>query len=275
MEWKANKVGQYQDIGNGLQMHYHERGSGEPVIFLHGGGQGSGGWTNWKQNLQPFADAGYHAIATDAIGYGLSSKPEDGIFDFQSLIDGLKAFIDAKGFKKVTLVGNSMGGATSIRFAQDYPERMNKLIVMAPGGIGPMERYLSMPAIKRLKDMGQQGGKPTKEGIKGLLEALCYKPEFCTEEILNERWEVAQAQPPSVFSTLNIEDLRPRMHLLKEMPLLILWGRDDAACPVASGLEIMQSCDNSQMVIFSECGHWVQSEKLQQFNRLCFDFLTD
>lgn len=132
MDWKHAKVGSYLDIGDGKQIHYSERGSGEPVIFLHGGGQGSGGWTNWKENLDFFAAAGFHAIAPDAFGYGLSSKPEDSDFDFATLMICFEKFIDGMGFDKVNLVGNSMGGAMSIRYCQDHLDRVNKLIVMVP-----------------------------------------------------------------------------------------------------------------------------------------------
>jgi 4,5:9,10-diseco-3-hydroxy-5,9,17-trioxoandrosta-1(10),2-diene-4-oate hydrolase len=274
MEYQHAKVGQYQELDNGLKMHYHERGvGGIPLIFLHGGGQGSGGWTNWKTNLDFFADAGYHAIAPDAIGYGLSDKPEDGNFDFDSLMQALTNFIDKKGFDKVNLVGNSMGGAMSIRFTQDYPDRVEKLTVMAPGGIGPMERYIAMPAITMLKELGQMEGGFTKERLRTFLEYLTFTPSVVDDELLNERYEVAQTQPAKVFQTLHITDLRDRLHILKKMPLLVLWGRDDRACPIESAMEIMAECDNAKLVVYSETGHWVQAEQNEDFNRTCLEFL--
>ncbi|HAC34956.1 MAG TPA: 3-oxoacyl-ACP reductase [Gammaproteobacteria bacterium] len=274
MEYKHAKVGKFLELDGGLKMHYHERGEGGiPLIFLHGGGQGSGGWTNWKTNLDFFADAGYHAIAPDAIGYGLSDKPEDGNFDFDSLMAALTNFIDKKGFDNVNLVGNSMGGAMSIRFTQDHPDRVDKLTVMAPGGIGPMERYLAMPAIAMLKELGQQEGGFTKDKLRTFLEYLTFAPAVVDEELLNERYEVALSQPPKVFQTLNIVDLRDRLHVLKNKPLLVLWGRDDRACPVESAMEIMAECDNAKLVVYSETGHWVQAEQNEDFNRTCLEFL--
>ena len=274
MKYKHAKVGKYLKLDNGLTMHYHERGEGGiPLIFLHGGGQGSGGWTNWKTNLDFFADAGYHAIAPDAIGYGLSDKPEDGNFDFESLMYSLTNFIDKMGFDKVNLVGNSMGGAMSIAFTQDNPDRVDKLTVMAPGGIGPMERYLAMPAIAMLKELGQQEGGFTKEKLRTFLEFLTFTPSVVDEELLDERYEVAMSQPPKVFQTLSITDLRDRLHILKEKELLVLWGRDDRACPVESAMEIMAECDNAKLVVYSKTGHWVQAEQNEDFNRTCLEFL--
>ena len=275
MDYQYNTVANYADMGAGNRLHYHDVGSGDPVIFLHGGGQGAGGWTNWQRNLQVFADAGYRAIAPDAFGYGLSSKPADGNFDFQTLVDCLVKLLDQLGLKQVTLVGNSMGGAMAIRFAQDFPQRVKKLVVMGPGGIGPMERYLAMPAIQKLKELGQEEGGFSKDKLRRFLEYMAYSNDDVTDQLVDERYEVACTQPPRVFQTLSIDDLRPRLHLLKTLPTMVLWGRDDRACPVESGMEILQECDNARLIVFSQCGHWVQYEKADLFNRLCLDFLQE
>ena len=121
MDYQYNKADQFADIGDGLRVHYNERGAGEPVVFLHGGGQGSGGWTNWKLNLDHFAREGFRAIAPDAIGYGLSSKPDDAIYSIDFLSQTLERLLDNLGIDKVTLVGNSMGGATAISLPRTIP----------------------------------------------------------------------------------------------------------------------------------------------------------
>ena len=275
MSYQYNREDQYLDLGNGQHLHYNDRGAGEPVIFLHGGGQGAGGWTNWKRNLDVFAAAGYRAIAPDAFGYGLSSKPDDGTFDFDTLMDYLVKLFDHLGLERVTLVGNSMGGAMSIRYAQENPERVNKLVVMGPGGIGPMERYLAMPAIQRLKELGQEEGGFTSDKLRRFLEYMAYDKADVDDELVNERYEVARTQPARVFQTLSIGDLRPGLDKLKNLPTMVLWGRDDRACPVESGMEIMQACDNARLIVFSQCGHWVQYERAELFNRLCLDFLRE
>ena len=149
---------------------------------------------------------------------------------------------------------------------------MNKLVVMAPAGIGPIERYRDMPAIQMIFKLGQEGGGITKEKIARLLTELAYDDALVDDQLLEERLEVALTQPPAVFKTLRIDDLSPRLPELK-MPFFILWGRDDGACPVESGLEILKATENSKFLAFSKCGHWVQAEKADEFNQLCVDFL--
>jgi 4,5:9,10-diseco-3-hydroxy-5,9,17-trioxoandrosta-1(10),2-diene-4-oate hydrolase len=264
----------YTDLENGVRMHYYARGKGYPLIFLHGGGQGSGGWTNWKANLDAFANAGFWAIAPDAIGYGLSSKPENATYNLDFLVENLKLFCKAMKIDRTILLGNSMGGAMAIRFALDCPEKTEKLIVMAAGGLAPLESYRDMEAIRLIFTISQEEGGLTKDKLKRLLTALTYDNALVTEELLEERMEVAKTQPMAVFKTLTIENLAPRLPELK-MPVLALWGREDKACPVAHGFELAKAVDDARLILFPHCGHWVQAEKAEIFNRLGVDFLNN
>lgn len=274
MQLKWNKEEHYADLENGLRMHYCARGQGFPVVFLHGGGQGSGGWTNWKANLDAFAKAGFWAIAPDAIGYGLSSKPENATYSLDFLVENLKLFFQAMNIERAVLIGNSMGGAMAIRFGLDCPEKTDKLVVMAAGGLAPLESYRDMEAIRLIFTISQEEGGLTRDKLKRLLMALAYNPALVSDALLEERMEVAQTQPMAVFKTLTIENLAPRLSGLK-MPVLALWGREDKACPVAHGFELVKAVDNARLVIFPHCGHWVQAEKADTFNRLGVDFLND
>lgn len=135
-----------------------------------------------------------------------------------------------------------------------------------------MKRYGAMPAIKMLQELGKQGDGVSKEKLRTFLEYLTGNPAVVDDKLVEERFEVLQSQPARVFQTLSIEDLRPRMSVLKNLPVRILWGRDDKACPVESGLEMLAECDNAQLTIYSETGHWVQAERKDDFNKLGVDF---
>ena len=274
MDFKVMQVGKFAEIGDDLKVHYHDRGNGKPVIFLHGGGQGASGWSNWKQNLGYFAENGFWALAPDALGYGLSSKPEEATFNLAFLVEGLRHFIDALQIQKATLVGNSLGGAMAIKFAQDCPDRIEKLIVMGPAGIGDISRYREMPGIQMLFRLAQDPAGPTREKLRQMFEIIVYDKRLITDDLIQERYEVAVLQPKRVFQTLQIDDLSPKIGELK-MPFLVLWGRDDKFCPVDRGMEIIRACDSARLMVFSQCGHWVQTEKAAEFNKLCVDFLRE
>ena len=277
MDYQHVKVGKFAELGNGEKMHYHERnGGGDPVIFLHGGGQGAGGWTNWKTNLDPLAAAGYRAICTDAIGYGISSKPPEQDYNFEYLVSALERFVDSLGMDKVSFVGNSMGGAMTLRYAQRNPERINKLLIMGSGGLADMDLYLAQPAIVKLKELGaKMAGGINKAALKEFLQFLCHDPAIVDEEMVNERFEVAQQQSSRAFTSIHIPNLMGEMDKISHLPLYVFWGIDDKAAPAYTGMELLKIFPRSRMLTFSRCGHWVQTEYSTEFNKACIDFLNE
>ena len=112
----------------GIRIHYHDIGSGYPVIMLHGAGPGASSWSNFKLNVGPFSES-YRALLVDMPQYGKSEK---------LIIDGgrlaytagvLNDFMQQLGIPRAHFVGNSMGGQAAIKLAIDHPERVDRLVL--------------------------------------------------------------------------------------------------------------------------------------------------
>src|SRR5438093_1276353 len=97
--------GKFADIGDGLRVHYHEAGSGPPVVFLHGSGPGASGWSNFRRNYPEVAAGGFRTLVPDTLGFGYSSKP-DCEYGLAFLVAALARFLDSLAIEKVALVGN-------------------------------------------------------------------------------------------------------------------------------------------------------------------------
>ena len=123
--------GNYAQIDGGLRIHYHEDGTGEPVIFLHGSGPGASGYSNFKGNYLVFAERGFRAIVPDLPGFGLSSKPENAAYVLDLFVQALNGLLGKLGIQRCVLLGNSLGGAIAIKFTLDHPEVVSRLILMA------------------------------------------------------------------------------------------------------------------------------------------------
>lgn len=266
--------GSYADVGNGLRMHYHEAGSGHPVVFVHGSGPGASGWSNFKGNYEVFAEAGYHALVPDLIGYGYSSHDEDLPYSWEMEVDALKGFLDAKGLDKVTLVGNSMGGAICIQLALDHPDRVENLIMMAPGGIESRETYMGMKGIRTMLGILFGGQPVTRESMRKIFELQLYDRAQITDEIIEERFQVFEILPKGILGKIKVPNLRERLGEL-QCPVFGLWGQDDLFCPVSGVQSFMEACSHVRFTTISECGHWVMVEHAELFNRLCLDFLKN
>jgi 4,5:9,10-diseco-3-hydroxy-5,9,17-trioxoandrosta-1(10),2-diene-4-oate hydrolase len=264
-------VGRFADIGNGQRMHYHEQGEGPVVIFLHGAGAGASGYSNFKGNYPVLAAAGYRCIVPDLLGYGLSSKPDLAQYGLDFFVAGLKGLIDALGLRDVTLLGNSLGGAVALGHALAHPQDVARLILMAPGGVEDLETYLAMPGVANMFAV-YRSGKTGAEAMRAVMQMQLFDPGLLSDEIINERAPIAATQTQASRSVLNVPNMTERLAELR-CPVLGFWGTDDLFNPAGGAMKLMQYAPKARMVLVNQCGHWVQVEHRDMFNRLCLDFL--
>jgi len=272
--------GRYVDAGvmEGvpITLHFHEKGAenkdAPAVVFVHGSGPGASGYSNFKQNYEVFAQAGYRAILPDLIGYGYSTKPEDVDYTLEHFAGTLKAALDNLGVEKCTLVGNSLGGAIAIRIALDYPEFVEKLILMAPGGIEELDTYFAMPGIQAMMS-GFMDGTLDEAGLGKLLEQLVFDPKHVTPELVRERLAILEMMPQAVLGRMRVPNQDHELGDL-QCPVLGFWGTEDRFCPASGAQKILEACRPARFVMVNECGHWVMVEHARLFNQACLDFLA-
>jgi 4,5:9,10-diseco-3-hydroxy-5,9,17-trioxoandrosta-1(10),2-diene-4-oate hydrolase len=265
--------GRLVDAGGGLGLHVLEAGAGPAVVFLHGSGPGASAWSNFKKNIPVFAEHGHRVVAVDTLGFGRSSKPDDVDYTLDLLRGLLGRALDALGVERCAVVGNSHGGALAIRLALDDPGRVTKLVLMAPGGLEDRDTYMQMAGIRAMVKLvlGREG--LSRDGLRRLLSMQLHDPALLTDELVDERFEIAAGQPRRVLASLAVPNLVAELPRLG-CPLLGFWGVEDQFCPV-SGAMTLARCRRARVVLLSECGHWVMIERPELFNRLTLDFLGE
>lgn len=268
-------VGHFVDIapvaGSAQRIHYHEQGEGEVVIFLHGAGTGASGYSNFKGNYPAFAQAGYRCIVPDLLGYGLSSKPDIEQYDLDFFIAGVKGLVNALGLKHITLLGNSLGGAVALGYALAHPQDVKRLILMAPGGVEDLDTYLAMPGIANMFKV-YQSGKTGAAAMREVMTMQLFDPTLLTDDIINERAPIAETQTQAARSILKVPNMTERLHELR-CPVFGFWGVNDQFNPVSGTTKLVENCPQARIIVLNQCGHWVQVEHREMFNRACIDFL--
>ena len=265
--------GKYVDIGDGLQIHYQDQGSGEVVLFFHGSGPGASGYSNFKRNYPYLAERGYRTVVPDTLGFGYSSKPDGIDYGLDFVCGAVVRFLDKLGIDKATVVGNSHGGALAIKLALDHPERVSKLVLMAPGGLEERETYMKMEGIRTMMKVFLAPEGITRDGMRTVFGHQLFDGAQLTEEILDERCAIAPLQPKRVLTSLAVPHLTPRLKEL-QMPVLGFWGVNDKFCPVSGASTIANEVSHARVITLSRCGHWVMVEYADLFNRMTLDFLV-
>lgn len=258
-------------LPSGYELHYLESGSGFPVVLLHGSGPGASAYSNFKQNAPALAGAGLRVLLPDMIGFGYSSKPSGIDYTLDLFCTALRDFLNALGIERCALIGNSLGGAIALKTAIDEPRRVDKLVLIAPGGIESREAYFAMPGMQQLVSSFMSAGFD-RAGLKCALELLVADPAVITDELVDERFNILQTQPKDVLGRMRIPDLTANLARIV-CPVLGFWGMDDQLMPLGGYEKILRACPNSRFVMFARCGHWAMVEHADEFNRYVVDFL--
>jgi len=264
------------------RIHYQIFGAGPDLLLLHGGGPGATGASNYSKNIEALSRH-FRCWVIDFPGWGKSSKNLNAFGaegPFQNGGRAVLAMMDAVGIQRAHLVGNSFGGSAALCLAMDHPQRVDKLVLMGPGGgvvagvKGPTE------GIKQLLTY-YLGEGPSLEKLQTFIKNLVHDQSLLTPELIKERFDASddpeiRANPPLVPppggpGKETFISLDPRLATLAHRTLFV-WGLQDKVNPVA-GLEPFRVMPNADYMLLTNCGHWAQWEQAERFNDLVLSFL--
>src|SRR5690606_34123921 len=135
------------EIANSIQigectLNYHDQGEGDVILLIHGSGPGVTGWANWR-GVIPTLSQRARIIAPDMLGFGYTSCPADWKLDPATWVQSLVGLLDALDIPRVSIVGNSFGGAIALAFAKAHPERVQRLVlILADGQSLPLTNWV-------------------------------------------------------------------------------------------------------------------------------------
>jgi 4,5:9,10-diseco-3-hydroxy-5,9,17-trioxoandrosta-1(10),2-diene-4-oate hydrolase len=245
------------------RLHYHEAGTGPALVLLHGSGPGVSGWSNFRGNFPVFADR-FRTVVMDMPGFGKSERPPLDRAYPRVAADHVLRLIDGLGIEKAHLLGNSMGGYVALEFALAYPDRVDRLIGMGPGGLAA--NILGPEQSEGARRLGEFMMNPSKAGMEAWVDCMVANKKVVDDDLIEER--LANALAPgaldsaiAIFMSLGQHpEAVPLYARVKDIkaPTLITWGRDDRMLPVEGALFGYRQMPNAELHLFSKCGHWAQ-----------------
>ena len=263
----------------GINVRYLEAGEGPAVLLVHGL---STSMVTWHCNIDALVSAGYRVLALDLPGHGDSDKPKDLDYAPAGAAELIRQFLAELQLDRISLVGNSAGGLVVSLFSLAYPQQVEKLVLVAPGGMGRhvtwLLRAMSIPVI------GELFYQPRLQSSLAMARRLFFRPPPILAEILPEMQRVRNlpgarhAAIQSIRSSVCLLGQRRRSYILDRLrdlkrPLMTIWGEEDTILPVSQAAAVRRALPRSVTRVIPECGHWPHMEKAAQFNDLLVRFL--
>ena len=272
-------VGRFATVRDGLRLHYHEFGERTPdqpsLLFLHGSGPGASGYSNFRHNWPAMVAAGHHALVVDYLGYGHSDKPSDFRYTNVNQVALLHDFLVELGIKQVVPVGNSLGGFLGLQYALTHPDRVPRLICMAPGGIEDVADWIhESPGLQAMGAAVRRPEAFTRESFRELLTLIVKDPVHLTDQVIDERLPIARTQPTAVYSTMEYTPIWHDLGAIR-VPVLGFWGYHDRFLPVRHALVMQEKIPDCRMILSNRAGHWFMIEEPALFNDACIQFLSE
>jgi pimeloyl-ACP methyl ester carboxylesterase len=263
---------------DGVRVHYQEAGdvNAPAMVLIHGFTSST---LVWSKVFLRLADAGYRVLALDMLGYGYTAKPRNGEYTIDGQAKLVTRLLDALSIPRAILVGSSYGGAVAATCALDYPDRVEKVILV--GAVNNNRPLAFM--LMRLFGSPVVGDvvSPLLIGSRRLLRRRMKRVYDEHSWVLDERRVDARHLPlraarthRAIIRTVrgwDAERISRDAHLISQ-PTLLLWGENDREIPLADGERLHTEISGSRLVIFLNCGHLPHEEYPAEFTNVVFDF---
>lgn len=273
---------------HGHEVSYRSAGDvGPAVLLLHGLASSS---ATWEQTLRRLG-SDHRVIAPDMLGHGASEKPtgDYSLGAFASLARDLLVALDIDA---VTVVGHSLGGGVAMQFLYQYPQFVQRLVLVNSGGLGrdvsPFLRAVSLPGAEYVLPL--VFNSRTRDGASALnrtagraLSLLRFRPSGSLAQVAYALSSLTERGARSAFvhTARSVVDLggqrisgADRFYLTGRSPVLLVWGERDTVIPVAHAHTAHAAIPGSQLELFERSGHFPQCDEPERFATVLRGFIA-
>lgn len=229
------------------------------VILIHGFGASMQTWDGWTQSLS----RRWRVVSVDLPGSGLSPPDPAGDYKDARSVQMLVALMDQLGLERASIVGHSIGGRIAWTFAASHPERVNRLVLVAPDGFAsPGFEYGKAPAVPAM--FGLMRYVLPKPLLRMNLAPAYADPKVLSDALV-ERYDDLLRAPGARQALLDrmrqtvLVDPRPLLATVRA-PTLLLWGERDAMIPNSNSADYLKALPDARLVLIPGVGHLPQEE---------------
>lgn len=261
---------------DGANLHFSDEGHGTPLILLHGTAASLNTWDGWAKELSK----NYRVLRLDLPGFGLTGPNATNNYSIDYYTNLLLHFLDKQGIAKAHIAGSSLGGQIAYNFAASYPQRVSKLILVAPTGVtNANDKNISLPfRLAQTPLLKHSLAYITPRFIveKSLQEVYGDDTRLTEESIiLSHDMLLREGNREAFISRMNTIDADDLYKLEQvQAPTFILWGKADAWVPATDAVRFKESIKGSQLKLYPGAGHIPMQEQPKQTVHDVLQFLN-
>ena len=268
---------------HGHPVSYRQQGSGPPLLLLHGITASSDCWIE----VMPALAERHTVIAPDLMGHGASAKPM-GDYSLGAFASTIRDLLLALGHERATVVGHSLGGGVAMQFSYQFPERVERLVLVSSGGLGRevhiMLRAATLPGADFVMPaLARTGALGAGAAVGRFLERIGLHPSPDFQGVA-DGWatlgdeEACRAFLHTARSIIDLGGQRvnasDKLYLAADVPVLIIWGERDPLIPVAHAHSAHELMPHSRLEVFERGGHFPFRDEPLRFAGLINDFVA-
>lgn len=286
----TSPASQFLEMANGARVHYRDEGKpdGSVVVLIHGITASLHAWEPWISEI----GADYRVVTMDLPGHGLTGGTPDNDYSSAAQLNTVSAVVNHLGIDQFVLGGNSMGGGVTWRYALQYPEQVEAMILVDASGL---------PAWREERRADQNGdekeaplafkllGQPWFRTIAKYIDPYylvvqgvesSYNNSPVINQALIDRYYELSLREGTRDATLarfgsrrNPDEIFDLSSL--EQPTLVMWGREDSVIPVETADKFAQVLPNATVVIYDDVGHIPMEEIPERSAQDVLAFLSE
>jgi pimeloyl-ACP methyl ester carboxylesterase len=270
---------------HGQKIRYCSAGDEGPVVVLIHGIAGTA--ATWESVLPGLGER-HTVIAPDLLGHGQSGKL-GGDYSLGAYACAVRDLLFALGHPRATIVGHSLGGGVAMQFGYQFPEMIERLVLVSSGGLGRelhvMLRSAALPGAEYFLPLLFKTGLPsTGTKIAGLISRIGFRAGPDLEEIGRSFASLGDtdARQSFIHTVRGLidpggqrVDASARLYLATELPILIVWGAHDTLIPIKHGEAAHRRAPRSRLVVFEQAGHFPHVTEPQRFVEVVESFIAE
>jgi len=268
---------------HGHKLSYLDSGKGSVVLFIHGI---LGSHRNWAHLIDRLDD-NHRVIVPDLFGHGHSAKPM-GDYSLGAHAATLRDLLDRLGIERVNLVGHSLGGGIAMEFYYLFPERVDRLVLVASGGLGrEVHRVLRsavLPGAELVLPVIASGWVRARAETAGrVMSKVGWKPSSDITAIWQGFTSLGDGESRRAFLATTRSVIDPGGQSVSAhdylpdvlpIPTLIVWGSRDRMIPAWHAIRAQQSIPHCRVELFEGAGHFPHLDEPDRFAELVREFVA-